>query len=127
MRSDSGSRKHYVALACSVLLVAVVTLTPRAEYVSPRWDLRLTRAPRDLVEAFLNVVLFLPFGVSLRWLGVNLYWAVALGFALSLGVEVLQRTVIPGREAELQDLIANTIGALVGWLLGRMLQRSDSA
>jgi glycopeptide antibiotics resistance protein len=104
-----------------------VTLTPRAEYVSPHWDLRLTTGPRDLVESFLNVVLFLPFGVSLRWLRVNLYWAIALGFALSLGVEVLQRTVIPGREAELQDLIANTLGALLGWLLARTLHRGNSA
>jgi glycopeptide antibiotics resistance protein len=125
--TDGSGKRRYIALICSVLFIAVVTLTPRTEYVSPRWDMGLTSNPRELLETLLNVALFLPFGVSLRWLRVNPYWAIALGFALSLGVEVLQRTVIPGREAELQDLIANTLGALLGWLIARMWQRQHAA
>jgi glycopeptide antibiotics resistance protein len=116
-----------IALGMSILLVAVVTLTPRAEYVSPRFDWRLTSNPRELAEGFLNIVLFVPFGAALRWLGARLSSAILLGFLFSLAVELLQRYVIPGREGELQDLIANTLGALLGWLLARTLQRSNSA
>lgn len=112
-----------VALGVSVLIVAVVTLMPRAEYTAPRFDWRLTSSPRELIESVLNVALFLPFGASTRWLGIPPYGAAALGFALSLAVEILQRTVIPGREGELQDLITNTAGAVIGWLLADVLLR----
>ena len=116
-----------IALGMSILLVAVVTLTPRAEYVSPRFDWRLTSSPRELAEGFLNIVLFLPFGAALRGLRTVFLWAILLGFSLSLVVELLQRYVIPGREGELQDLMANTAGALLGWLLARMLHRQHNA
>jgi glycopeptide antibiotics resistance protein len=116
-----------MALGLSILLIAVVTLTPRAEYTAPRFDWRLTSNPRGLVESLLNIVLFLPFGAAMRWLRLRLPWAILLGFLLSLAVELLQRFVIPGREGELQDLITNTLGALLGWLIARTLQRSDSA
>jgi glycopeptide antibiotics resistance protein len=116
-----------MALGLAILLIAVVTLTPRAEYTAPRFDWRLTSNPRDLAEALLNVVLFLPFGAALRWLRLRLPWAILLGFLLSLAVELLQRFVIPGREGELQDLVANTAGAFLGWLLARTLHRSNSA
>lgn len=116
-----------ITLGTSIMLVAVVTLMPRAEYVSPRFDWRLTSSPRELAEGFLNIVLFLPFGAALRWLRLLFLWAILLGFSLSLSVELLQRFVIPGREGELQDLITNTIGAMLGWLLAAMLHRNDSA
>lgn len=116
-----------ITLGTSIMLVAVVTLMPRAEYVSPRFDWRLTSSPREVAEGLLNILLFLPFGAALRWLGARLPSTILLGFLLSLAVELLQRFVIPGREGELQDLITNTIGAMLGWLLARMLHSSDSA
>ena len=100
---------------------------PRAEYAPPRFDWRLTNSPRELAESILNIVLFLPFGAALRWLRLRLLWASLLGFALSLAVEILQRNVIPGREGELQDLITNTIGATLGWMLADRLSRKRSA
>lgn len=109
------------------MIVAVVTLIPRAEYVSPRFDWSLTRNPRELIEGVLNVALFVPFGAAIRWLDARWYWAALLGFSLSLGVELLQRFVIPGREGELQDLIANTAGGVIGWLLANSLHRRVSA
>jgi VanZ family protein len=127
MKTRSFRRIGGVALGVSLLIVAVVTLMPRAEYTSPRFDWRLTSSPRELIEGVLNVALFLPFGTAIRWLDARLYWAALLGFALSLGVELLQRFVIPGREGELQDLITNTAGAVVGWLLADTLRRRRSA
>lgn len=127
MNNGSSRTGPLTSLAISVLIVAAVTLMPRSEYTSPRFDWRLTSSPRELAEAFLNVILFIPFGAALRSLSVRLPLAVPLGFVLSLAVELLQRFVIPGREGELQDLIANTLGALLGWLLARMLHRQHSA
>lgn len=113
-----------MVLGVSLLLIALVTLMPRAENTAPRFDWRLTSNPRELAESILNVVLFLPFGAALRWLRLRFVWAILLGFALSLAVEILQRHVIPGREGELQDLITNTIGATLGWLLADRLSRN---
>lgn len=127
MNTHSLRKIGGVALGVSVLIVAVVTLIPRAEYTSPRFDWRLTRNPRELIEGVLNVALFFPFGAATRWLGVPLHWAALLGFSLSFGVELLQRFVIPGREGELQDLIANTAGGVIGWLLANSLHRRIGA
>jgi glycopeptide antibiotics resistance protein len=70
-----------------------------------------------LIEGFFNVALFPPLGVSTSLLGFSAGRALARAAALSLAIEMAQLFVIPGRYGELQDLIANVIGAGVGWLL----------
>jgi glycopeptide antibiotics resistance protein len=85
--------------------------------VPARFDWRLASNRQELVESILNVALFVPFGAALYANRRLLVTTTVLGFGLSLAVELLQRAVIPGREGELQDLIANSLGALSGWLL----------
>jgi glycopeptide antibiotics resistance protein len=65
-----------------------------------------------------NILLFVPLGLLLRlavpratWLG-----ATTLGGAVSVVVEVLQ--VSTPRVSDPRDLLANTLGALIGALLG---------
>ena len=123
MKSGPPRAFGRAALIVSVLIVAVATLMPRADPHAPYFEWRLTSAPHKLLEAMLNVALFLPFGASLRWVGARLRSAVLLGFALSLAVEMLQWSGIPGRGGELQDLIANSAGAVIGWLLAAVLLR----
>ncbi len=71
---------------------------------------------RDVV---LNVVLYMPLGAvaCLAWLPrfprAAAAAATALGFALSLSMELLQ-DYVPGRVTSLSDLATNTIGALAG-------------
>jgi hypothetical protein len=74
--------------------------------------------PLDLADTVRNVVLFGPLGVSLAGLGLRAGRATLLGAALSLAVEIGQN-LIPGRDASPRDLLANTAGALLGFLLVR--------
>ena len=64
-----------------------------------------------------NIVLFLPLGLSLAALGVPWLVAAALGLALSGVVEAMQYGVVAGRDASLSDLVANTAGSAVGWVI----------
>ena len=65
----------------------------------------------------LNIILFMPLGVSAHWLTRRRSRALALGIATTVLVETLQWGVIPGRYASLGDLLANTLGTVIGaWL-----------
>lgn len=66
------------------------------------------------VEAAANVALFIPLGFLLA--GATRRWWVGVlgGFALSAAVESLQFALLASRQASLRDLIANTLGALLG-------------
>ena len=74
------------------------------------------------LEFLANIALFVPIGVFLMLLfGTRLWW-LALGacFAMTAFIETAQRS-IPGRVPDERDLIANSIGAALGVLLGLLL------
>jgi hypothetical protein len=68
---------------------------------------------RWLADGVLNVGLFLPLGMAITWRGKSFWRATLAGAVLSTAVELLQ-TLIPGRDPELRDIVANTIGAALG-------------
>lgn len=74
--------------------------------------------PHALHDAVLNLLLFVPLGVGLGLARVPAIRAVALALGLSLVVELLQLTVIPGRDPSLRDLVTNTAGGAAGHFLG---------
>ena len=65
----------------------------------------------------LNVILYFPLGLLVRIRTGSLALAAGAGFLLSLGVETAQLW-IPGRFTTLADLVANTLGAGMGGVLG---------
>ncbi|MEU9734833.1 VanZ family protein [Streptomyces sp. NPDC048002] len=78
----------------------------------------------------LNAVLLLPLGVYLRYyLRLRLLPATALAFATSLFFETTQYTGLwfvyacPYRQFNVDDLILNTAGAVLGWLVAGPLTR----
>lgn len=86
------------------------------------WRAVLTNAPL-LIRAF-NVALTVPFGVYLRrWFRRGLLFTALAGFGLSLAFELTQLTALwglypmPYRSFDVDDLIANTAGAVLGWAL----------
>ena len=79
-----------------------------------------------LKNMLLNTLLFLPLGFLLPVLwdrARSLKRVFLFGFFLSLGVELLQ--LLNFRLTDVNDLIANTAGALLGYLLFHVLNRNE--
>lgn len=110
--------------------VGLVTLTPESgqpDYsaLAARVLARLERYPDldpltvrlsvERVEFLANVGLFIPVGVFVLLLfGARLWWvAVAGGVALTAAIETAQRS-IPGRVSDPRDVVANSLGAVIG-------------
>ena len=123
-----------VALVTSIALIVVLTLLspvdamnepPRIRLI-PFEDLRdaligvrsLRLAVAELVG---NVLIFIPFGMALRWRfpSVSVLQAVGITLAFSASIELLQALTGGGRWPETTDVITNTTGGLIGALLVR--------
>lgn len=110
-------RLTLAAYAIAVVFILVATLRPSTSGPVQGWTLCIYCPDGQTSEAAQNVLLFVPLGMA-AGLG-TLYFGVAtfLGFAFSLVVECAQM-FIPGRDPNLGDIVFNTTGTAVGWLLG---------
>lgn len=123
----------YLFLAYT-LLIAYASLSPFTGWHVPAGNVFhfLTVWPRYITrhDVFINIIAYIPLGflaaISLyRWRNnetnattMLIVIATAAGAALSLSMETWQ-VFIPGRVAELTDLLTNTAGSLVGAILAR--------
>lgn len=100
----------------------------------PSWRVWLHLTPfvdvvQDPIGIVLNAALFVPLGVLVPLLtgDRSLRRAVTAGFVVSLAIEVVQFlsavTVSEGRVADVDDLIGNTVGTLLGYALYRLATR----
>jgi len=118
----SRSQRHlgYRISVAGLLLIAAMTLMPHREEMA-----RVAVTPvtcvicGDLggVDFFLNILLFVPLGLGLALAGFSWRRALVLAGLTTFSVELLQMKVVPGRDASLGDLIANTLGGGLGALL----------
>jgi hypothetical protein len=107
-----------------LLFIVAITLVPLpqqsvASQITPLWC--LVCGDYGGVDVINNLLLFIPFGFGLRLLGVQTRAVVAIGAGLSLGIELLQWGVIPGRDASLSDVLTNTLGSWVGAVVATYL------
>ncbi|MBA3781969.1 MAG: VanZ family protein [Nocardioides sp.] len=72
-----------------------------------------------MLNLFGNVVMFAPIGFLIVLLGRSMPGATALGAGLSLLIEVTQYVV--GRAADVDDVLLNSAGTLVGAVLATVL------
>jgi hypothetical protein len=98
-------------------LIAVATLSPAADprhlsLATPIWC--LICGEEGAADVVANLLLFLPFAIGLRLSGVSWRRTVVAAAAVSFTVELLQLTVIPGRDASLSDLLTNTTSGAIG-------------
>jgi glycopeptide antibiotics resistance protein len=70
----------------------------------------------DFAEFSANVALFVPVGLFVGLLaGARLSWlGIVVGFATSCGIEIGQLLFLPERYATFNDVVANTLGAVIG-------------
>jgi glycopeptide antibiotics resistance protein len=123
------------ALAAWVVLLALVLLAPSS--TGPDWAIaHLAEALQRLglpdvlthprrVESMLNVVAFVPLSLlgSLLWPRPSWRDWTAVGFVASFLVEVVQAVALDTRQATHADVVANTVGMLVGALLALLVRR----
>lgn len=105
--------------------------------MSPALVLRLWRIAAVVVTSVVLVLLLLPghrlpaaaftgldevahLGswalVGLTWhrAGLPMRWVIGLGLALAGGTELAQGTLVPGRQPDVRDLVANVVGLAAG-------------
>lgn len=77
-----------------------------------------------------NVAFFVPLGfIASRLLRLNFFWSVVIGFLASLAIEITQLTGFLGvypyayRTFDVDDLLWNTSGAIIGWLIAAVVAR----
>ncbi|MBV2365194.1 VanZ family protein [Streptomonospora nanhaiensis] len=128
----------FAAMVAFAVVLAQLTLTPMPGAVEqthtnlqPGWSLRhyLDAPAREaLQQVGGNIALGVPFGVLLPTLfpgSRGVLRTVLMAAAAMLLVEVVQGALITGRAFDIDDVILNTTGALLGYLfLGRRMSRA---
>lgn len=106
------------ALVAALAFIAAATLLPAPDETWQRefWCIRCDGS-FDPVELVLNVLLFVPLGLALRAAGVRTAFAIATIVGTTVSIELLQYTVIVGRDGTIRDCLTNTIGGLAGFVV----------
>lgn len=124
---DRVKSAWYFFLALYLCAVYVVVGLPDIRYI--RLDFNINLKPFAYMfsaykSTLLNVLLFLPLGFFLPVLWKTFRkccWTVLFGFCMSLTIELLQ--LFTFRATDINDLMTNTAGTLLGWGLGRLALR----
>ncbi len=128
---DLRKTAGYFMFAC--YLAAVCALVGLPGIGNFHWELNLNILPfagmaADVKNAALNVLLFVPLGLlaPLLWPDLRrLKHMALLALAFSGLIEILQ--IFTFRASDINDLITNTLGAVIGFGLARLLPwRADS-
>ena len=102
-----------------LLLIVQMTMFDQPESLSQVHDPVADWLSLRAVEMLLNVALFVPLGMAVGWVGrARWLWAVV---AVSITIEVLQLG-LPDRRTELIDVVTNSAGGVLGYLLIRRLR-----
>lgn len=119
----------YTGLFVYIVILLCITVLSRESGSSKGIDLELfatwginTRNNAYVIE---NILLFVPFGILCAWvipLAGRLLGCASMGLMVSFGIECLQ--LITGRGYfQIDDILTNTLGAIVGYLLYRCVVR----
>ena len=115
----------YYLFSCYLSVVYVLVGLPNITYIRPELNLNLIPIlgiAADLKNSLLNILLFIPLGIALpaMW---NKYKTpkktLCFGFGMSLAIELAQ--ILTYRATDINDLITNTLGSLIGFLFAKAL------
>ena len=117
----------YFIFAAYLAAVYLFVGMPTLQFM--RFELSLTLMPflpmlADVKNTVLNIILFIPLGIMLPFLWKKfdtLKATMLFGFGMSLAVEILQ--ILTYRATDINDIIANTFGAVLGYFVFRTASR----
>lgn len=130
LRHDRKKEVLVLTVYLGILVYALFLM--RHPYLKPRYALKPFRALIQIITwdkrglrirkwayqgIVINILIFVPLGylLPLIWKWVDRWWKVIImGFAVSLGIELLQLVTKLGMY-DIDDLINNTIGSVIGW------------
>lgn len=123
----SSTARTTTYLLFSLYLAVMYRLVGMPNFFYIRFDPNVNIVPflymfSDWENSLLNLILFFPLGafLPLLWdIFKNPGWTIFYGFGTSLMIELLQ--LFTRRATDVNDLITNTAGTLVGWLIGRLI------
>lgn len=98
----------------ALLVIVLATLTPIAGPNEPVQACDWLCGDFLLLDFILNILLFVPLGLGGRLAGGRGRRVLAAGIVLSLLIELLQLTIVPGRDASVLDWMANSVGTAIG-------------
>ena len=124
-----NSRRAVCYLIMSLYLAAVDAVVGLPSLLYIRFDRNINLVPfaymfSDYRNSLLNVLLFVPLGFLLPVLWKrfrSFLWTGLFGLSFSLAIELLQLLTL--RATDVNDLMTNTTGTILGWLLGRLVLR----
>lgn len=132
-RERAKRRWGWMALLALYLNAMYIVIgVPGIQYI--RWDPTINLIPfqdfstSNITGMVLNAVMFAPLGFLLPlYFERYRHWGrtLAAGFLTSLTVELIQ--LITFRATDVDDLIMNTLGTLVGFLLAKLIFRHRTA
>jgi VanZ like protein len=108
------ARRTGIALSALVLMVVfVATLTPSNDASSPDF-LCIACGELGGLDVLNNIVLFLPLGFAFALASGHRWRSVLACVAVTTFIESMQVRIVAGRDSSLSDLLANSLGGLVG-------------
>lgn len=113
--------KRKVAFLCVVIAAIALFTLPRGEGTAIRpWHWCFICGQSGTADVVLNILLFLPLGSALALVRFSPVATLAATAGYSLLIELMQLHV-PGRTPTLADLLSNSFGGLLGYLVVRNL------
>lgn len=110
---------------CLVILITLLPVIPSFDEPSinliPFRDI-INEYGDAHIQAILNVIMFIPLGIFIPMIyKSNGFKVIFIGFLCSFTIEVLQPWITINRVCDVTDLITNTCGAAVGYILYAMV------
>ena len=121
MRRERVAGAALAAAGLLFVLAATLTPVPGEVYLLPARC--VICGAYGSVDFFNNVVMFVPLAAGLALACVRRWLVLLLCFLLTGLIELLQVAVIVGRDANLGDVLANTLGGAAGVLLAATWRR----
>lgn len=118
---------EFVFLLYASTVIFRTTMSERKYDFTPFWSywaIMDGTEPQLLPENIMNVVAFLPFGLlaGLAFRRMNWFGVLAIGLGASVGIELLQFVFVKGF-SEVDDVIHNTFGCMIGFSIYCLLRR----